>query len=233
MPFSSRHTSHSYEAEIQELRAALAAMGERCRRALQTALTAVRTGSRELARQVVGLDRAVNDDEKAIDALTVRILALRQPVACDLRLLAMALKLVTDLERIGDEAVNIAERTEDGPLAASPETFLDLDRMGDEAQEMVKAALDAFLEGDDESAREVLLRDDIVDELYGKTMRAMEEYMRIHPAEVPSALCVMSVAKYLERVADHATNVAEEVIFMVRGDDVRHAKSVGTMRALG
>jgi phosphate transport system protein len=233
MPFSSRHTSHSYEAEIQELRAALSAMGDRCRRALQTALTAVRTGSQDLARQVIGLDRAVNEDEKAIDALTVRILALRQPVACDLRLLAMALKLVTDLERIGDEAVNIAERAEDGPLAASPETFLDLDRMGDEAQRMVASALDAFLDGDDESAREVLLRDDIVDELYGKTMRGMEEYMKAHPAEVPSALCVMSVAKYLERVADHATNVAEEVIFMVRGDDVRHAKSVGAIRAHG
>ncbi len=233
MPLTVRHTSHSYESEIQELRAALVTMGERCRRALRTALTAVRTGSRELAREVIGLDRAVNEDEKAIDALTVRILALRQPVACDLRLFAMALKLVTDLERIGDEAVNIAERTEDGPLAADPETVLDLDRMGDEAQEMVASALQAFLDGDDAGARAVLLRDDVVDELYGKMMRAMEEYMTAHPAEVPSALCVMSVAKYLERVADHATNVAEEVIFMVRGDDVRHAKSVGAIRALG
>ena len=96
MPFNSRHTSHSYESEIQELRAAIGAMGQRCSRALGTALMAVRTGSRELARQVVGLDRAVNEDEKAIDALTVRILALRQPVACDLRLLTMSLKLVTD-----------------------------------------------------------------------------------------------------------------------------------------
>jgi phosphate transport system protein len=231
MPFTSRHTSHSYEAEIQELREALVAMGARCRNALGTALEAVRTGSRELARQVAGLDRAVNEDEKAIDALTVRILALRQPVACDLRLLTMSLKLVTDLERIGDEAVNIAERAEDGPLAASPATICDLDQMGTEAQRMVASALEAFLEGDDDRAREVLLRDDVVDALYGKTMRAMEEYMRAHPAQVPSALCVMSVAKYLERVADHATNVAEEVIFMVRGDDVRHAKSVGAIRA--
>jgi phosphate transport system protein len=231
MRFKSRHTSHSYDAEIEQLREALAAMGERCRRALEIALTAVKTGSRDLARQVVGLDRAVNDDEKAIDALTVRILALRQPVACDLRLLAMSFKLVTDLERIGDEAVNIAERVEDGPLAADPETVHDLEQMGVEAQRMVASALEAFLEGDDAGAREVLLQDDVVDELYGKTMRAMEEYMRVHPAEVPSALCVMSVAKYLERVADHATNVAEEVIFMVRGDDVRHAKSVGAIRS--
>jgi phosphate transport system protein len=233
MPLATRHTSHSYEAEINELRAALSAMGDRCRGALRTAATAVRTGSRELARQVIGLDRAVNDDEKAIDALAVRILALRQPVACDLRLLAMALKLVTDLERIGDEAVNIAERAEDGPLSANEETFADLDRMMEVSQQMVASALDAFLEGDDAGARAVLLRDDIVDELYGKTMRAMEAYMTEHPTEVPSALCVMSVAKYLERVADHATNVAEEVIFMVRGDDVRHAKSVGTIRAVG
>ena len=105
--------------------------------------------------------------------------------------------------------------------------------MGEHAQAMVASALEAFLEGDDVGARAVLLQDDVVDALYGKTMRAMEEYMKTHPAEVPSALCVMSVAKYLERVADHATNVAEEVIFMVRGDDVRHPKSVGALRALG
>jgi phosphate transport system protein len=232
MSSAPRHTSHSYEAEMEQLRSALAAMGDRCRRALRTAVKAVRTGSIELAGEVKRLDRAVNEDEIAIDALTVRILALRQPVACDLRLLAMAFKLVTDLERIGDEAVNIAERAEDGPLAAAPETFADLDRMADEAQRMVAAALDAFLDGDEAGARAVLLNDDVVDELYGKTMRATEEYMRTHPKEVPSALCVMSVAKYLERVADHATNVAEEVIFMVRGDDVRHAKSVGSLRVL-
>ena len=162
----------------------------------------------------------MNEDEKAIDALTVRILALRQPVACDLRLLAMALKLVTDLERIGDEAVNIAERAEDGPLAADPETFADLDRMGDEAQRMVASALEAFLEGDDvDRAREVLLRRrHRRQSSMGRRCGGMEEYMKAPiPPEVPSALCVMSVAKYLgERVADHATNVAEEVIFMVR-----------------
>ena len=230
MSSAPRHTSHSYESDMEQLRAALAAMGDRCRCALGAALRAVRTGSRELALEVRGLDRAVNDDEMAIDALTVKILALRQPVACDLRMLAMALKLVTDLERIGDEAVNIAERAEQGPLAGDPQTFADLDRMGEEAQRMVAAALDAFLSGDEARARAVLLNDDVVDELYGRTMRASEEYMKTHPAEVPSALCTMSVAKYLERVADHATNVAEEVIFMVRGDDVRHAKSVGALR---
>jgi phosphate transport system protein len=206
-------------------------MGERCRVALRTALEAFRTGSPDLAQQVRQIDRRVNGDEMAIDALTLRILALRQPVASDLRFLTMALKLVTDLERIGDEAVNIADRVEDGRCAIETESYAAIERMSDEAQAMVSSALDAFLAGDEDRAKAVLVQDDVVDELYGSTMRAMEEYMMAHPTEIRAALSVMSVAKYLERIADHATNIAEEVVFMVRGEDVRHHKSVGAIRA--
>jgi phosphate transport system protein len=226
MPFATGHTSRAFEGELDELRAATVAMGERCRLALRTALEAFRTGSMDLAREVRELDRLVNHDEMEIDALTLRILALRQPVASDLRLLTMALKLVTDLERIGDEAVNIADRVEDGRCSIPPETHAALDEMSEEAQRMVTAALEAFIDGDVERAEEVLVRDDVVDALYGQTMRGMEAYMAAHPAEIRAALCVMSVAKYLERIADHATNIAEEVVFVVRGEDVRHYGSV-------
>jgi phosphate transport system protein len=231
MSFAFGHTSHAFEAELKELRAATVAMGDRCRRALSKALEAFRGGSHDLAREVRQLDSQVNRDEMAIDALTLRILALRQPVASDLRFLAMALKLVTDLERIGDEAVNIADRVEDGHCAIGGESYAAIERMSDEAQKMLSAALDAFLEGDEERAQAVLVQDDVVDDLYGKTMRGVEEYMMAHPTEIRAALSVMSVAKYLERIADHATNIAEEVVFMVRGEDVRHRKSVGSMSA--
>jgi phosphate transport system protein len=216
------HTSKAFESELDELRAATIGMGQRCRLALRTALEAFQSGSHELAAKVRELDREVDRDEVEIDALTLRILALRQPVASDLRLLAMALKLVTDLERVGDEAVNIADRVEDGRCALPDEISAALDEMSDEAQHMLSSALVAFVDGDEARAKEVLVRDDIVDELYGQTMRGVEQYMMAHPSEIRGALCVMSVAKYLERVADHATNIAEEVVFVVRGEDVRH-----------
>jgi phosphate transport system protein len=220
-----------YEAEMEELRSSVVAMGDRCQRALRTGLEAFRSGSAESAQAVEDIDRLVDADEMAIDALVIRILALRQPVASDLRLLAMTLKLVTDLERIGDEAVNIADRATDGRCHVGADVYDALERMSSEAQRMVAGALEAFVREDGERAREVLRDDDVVDELYGKTMRAVESYMMQTPAEVPGALCIMSVAKYLERVADHATNIAEEVIFVVQGEDVRHHGSVAALEA--
>jgi phosphate transport system protein len=219
---AARHTSRAYEADLRELREAAVAMGDLCRQALGTALEAFWGGSRERAAQVDEIDRRIDASEMAIDALVVRILATRQPVASDLRLLAMTLKLVTDLERIGDEAVNIAERAVDERCEPDPTTREALERMATETQAMLSAALDAFVSGDAERAEEVLVRDDVVDELYGQTMRDMERFMMKHPAQIRAGLSMMSMAKYLERVADHATNVAEEVIFVVRGDDVRH-----------
>jgi phosphate transport system protein len=229
-----QHTSRAYESEVQQLRAAAAKMGERCRDALRLSVEAFLTASHETAAherakrvaEVKRLDQRVDEDEKEIDALALQILALRQPVASDLRLLMTALKLVTDLERIGDEAVNIAERAEQGPCGARGNAYDDLKRMSELTQGMVSAALQAFVEGNQERARQVILQDDEVDELYGGTLRAVEDYMKAHPVEISSALCVISVAKYLERVADHATNIAEEVIFMVRGEDVRHLGSL-------
>jgi phosphate transport system protein len=224
MPAS--HTSRDFEAELRELRAHALAMGARCERALQLALDAFWAGSKEKASDVERLDRQINADEMAIDALVLRVLALRQPVAYDLRFLATALKLVTDLERIGDEAVNIAERAKEG-LGGMARTQVkeELRRMCDIAQQMLRDALDAFVGGDAPRAESVLERDDAVDALYGDILRAMMTFMKNNSEEVPEGTRVMSVAKYLERVADHATNIAEEVIFMVRGEDVRHYRT--------
>ena len=222
------HTSRDFESELRELRATTLAMGARCERSLRLSLEAFWKGSRELAAEVKDLDRHIDRDEMEIDALVLRVLALRQPVAHDLRVLTTALKLVTDLERIGDEAVNIAERAEDRVGWGERVGALDLARgdlksMSESAQQMLRDALDAFVDGEVERAERVRRGDDAVDHLYGKTLISMTEYMSAHTDEIPAAIGVIKVAKYIERVADHATNIAEEVIFMVRGEDVRHA----------
>jgi phosphate transport system protein len=221
----SSHTSRDFESELRELRANALAMGARCERSLRLALDAFWKASPELTREVKELDRHIDRDEMEIDALVLRILALRQPVAYDLRFLATALKLVTDLERIGDEAVNIAERAEEELGKARDLARSHLKDMAEHAQEMLRDALDAFVEGDVTRADQVLRGDDAVDELYGRTLRDMMAYMADHAEEIPHAIRIIKVAKYIERVADHATNIAEEVIFMVRGEDVRHLRT--------
>jgi phosphate transport system protein len=218
------HTSRDFESELRELRANALAMGARCERSLRLALEAFWLGSSERAGEVKELDRRIDRDEMEIDALVLRILALRQPVAYDLRLLATALKLVTDLERIGDEAVNIAERAEEGHGNAKELVKGHLKEMADQAQQMLRNALDAFVEGEAARAEQVMAGDDAVDELYGRILREMMSYMANHANEIPAAVRVIKVAKYIERVADHATNIAEEVVFMVRGEDVRHLR---------
>ena len=167
MPPPQAHTSRDFESELRELRAHSLAMGARCERALQLALKAFWEGSAQLAAEVEELDRHIDRDEMDIDALVLRILALRQPVAYDLRFLAGALRLVTDLERIGDEAVNIAERAKEEHGTAKDKVRGELKTMGEQAQEMLRDALDAFVQGEATRAEQVLVRDDAVDELYG------------------------------------------------------------------
>jgi phosphate transport system protein len=197
-------------------------MGARCERSLRLALEAFWTGGDKLAAEVKELDKKIDRDEMDIDALVLRILALRQPVAYDLRVLATALKLVTDLERIGDEAVNIAERAEEAHGSSKEKASAELHQMADLAQQMLRDALDAFVEGDVTRASQISQRDDAVDALYGEILRSVTTHMASHPEEVLPSVRVIKVAKYIERIADHATNIAEEVIFMVQGDDVRH-----------
>ena len=219
------HTSRDFESELRELRAHSLAMGARCERALQVALAAFWEGSAPLAAEVEEIDRHIDRDEIDIDALVLRVLALRQPVAYDLRFLAGALRLVTDLERVGDEAVNISERAKESHGTAKDRVRDELGAMGEQSQEMLREALEAFVQGETSHAERVLARDDAVDELYGRVIRAMTDFMSQHPTEAGEAIRVIHVAKYLERVADHATNIAEEVIFMVRGEDVRHVRT--------
>jgi len=216
------HTSHEFESELRELRGHLLAMSARCERALVEAVTAFVDRDQPKADAVRALDERIDRDEMDIDELALRILALRQPVAYDLRFLTTTLKFVTDLERIGDEAVNIAERVSEVVTARELPPHGEIQAMAQHAQSMLRDALDAFVDGDTAKAESVLGRDEAVDRMYGTVLRNAFEWMRGHPDAIPCGQAVASVAKYIERVADHATNLAEHVVFMVRGDDVRH-----------
>jgi phosphate transport system protein len=225
------HSSRDFETELRELRAHILAMGARCERIVGLAFDGFLKGTSDIERDVVALDAQIDRDELEIHALIMRILALRQPVADDLRFLATALRLITDLERIGDEAVNIAERAVKEDSEVKRLVGNELGAMAGAALDMLHLALDAFVRGDDEQADRVLECDDDVDRRCATVIATMTTYISEHADEVHSGLRVVRVAKLLERIADHATNVAEEDIFMVRGDDVRHGRWRLTARA--
>jgi phosphate transport system protein len=217
------HSSRDFETELKELRAHLLAMGARCERIVGLAFEGFRDHTSDLMPQVTALDVQIDRDELEIHALILRILALRQPVADDLRFLAAALRLITDLERVGDEAVNIAERAvEEGHVC--PLVVDELGLMAAVVREMLHLAIEGFVTGDDARAAYVLERDDDVDTSYASIIRTLTGWMSDHPGDLRCGLCAIRVAKYLERIADHATNVAEADIFMVRGEDVRHGQ---------
>ena len=199
-------------------------MGARCERIVALAFDGYLKGTRHAMQEVAALDAQIDRDELEIHALILRILALRQPVADDLRFLATALRLITDLERVGDEAVNIAERADEEDSEATRLVSDELGRMADCALDMLHLALDAFVRGDDDQADRILGCDDDVDQRCAAIIAGMIAWMPGHASEIRCGLRAIRVAKYLERIADHATNVAEEVIFMVRGDDVRHGQ---------
>ncbi len=217
-----KHTDREYENELATLRERVILMGAAVEQMLGVSLDAFERREIELAQRVIDNDDRIDQLEIEIDKLCLRILALRQPVASDLRFITMALKVVTDLERSGDLAVNISERVvELGSFATVPAHDV-IGRMGSLAQGMLRDALDAFVSGDALKAQLVLERDNSVDALYEQLFPTLGAMMRANPEHVEPATRLQSIGKYVERLADHATNIAELVIFMVRGQDVRH-----------
>jgi len=219
------HTDKAYEAELTTLREQLLEMGGLVEAAIAGSVRAVVERDATLAEQIRQKDRVVNRMEVAIDQSCRRILALRQPAASDLRFITTALKIVTDLERMGDLAVNIAERAADLAQAPALRPLHDLAKLAGLSEAQLKRALDAFVTGDAEEAEEVLKGDDHLDALYLKIFQELLGLMMEDPRSIRRATSLMFVAKHLERFGDHATNLAEMVIFMVRGTDVRHPRS--------
>ena len=226
------HTDREYEQELQDLRDQLLLMGARVEQMIFRAMQAFRSGDKDLARGVIQEDVKVDQLEKDIDEHCILILAKRQPVASDLRFLTTALKIVTDLERIGDLAANIAERATE--FSGDPVMSLrpSLEQMAEAAHGMVTDALKAFMERDALRAEAVMRRDTTVDEAYAHLFPELMNIMMNNPGSVYSAQRLQSVGKYLERIADHATNVAEDVIFYLEALDVRHSRPPSALRAL-
>lgn len=216
------HTDRDYEQDLDTLRQSLLLMAGRVEVMIADAVRALVEQDSALAHKTIQADRRVNKAEVDIDELCLVIIAKRQPMARDLRFVALALKMVTDLERIGDLAVNICERAVDLASVAGPKNYGDIPRMAVLVQRMVRDAMDAFVNSDSERAERVMLADDEVDEIYHQVFRALLSVMIQDPASVERNMHMQSVAKYLERIGDHATNLAENVIFMVRAKDVRH-----------
>jgi phosphate transport system protein len=218
----SQHTSKAYEHELRTLREKILHMGSLVEEMIQKGALALTSRDTALAKTTMKLDRRINRLECEVDELAMRILATRQPVASDLRFLTTALKIVTDLERIGDLGVNICERVielnEEPPL--SP--VQDLGSLSEEVIAVVHDALDALVARDVDKATELLSRDDVIDEHYTRIFQEVLGLMARDPTAIYRATRVQSIAKYLERIADHAMNVAETVVFLVKGKDIRH-----------
>lgn len=219
---SQTHIHKDYEEELDDLRQRLLTMAGRIEEMIANSMKSLIGRDVDLAEQTIASDHRVNRDEMEIDELCLVILAKRQPMAGDLRFITTALKMVTDMERIGDLAVNICQRTID--LSKLPELgpYQDIPEMADHVKAMVKEAIDAFIDRDVHAAQAVIERDDLVDELYHTVNRELIEMMREEDDIVQAATHVQAIAKHLERMADHTTNLAEQVIFLVRGKDIRH-----------
>jgi len=220
------HTDRVFEEHLGTLRTSILEMGGLVEDQIAQAVRALTERDAALARITVDRDHTVNRYDVEIDGLCLKALALHQPAARDLRLITTALKITTDLERIGDLAVQIAERALE--LAEEPpiKPYIDLPRMAERARDMVHRSLDAFVREDPELALRVCAADDEIDSLHEQLFRELLSYMVEKPSTISRAMRLLFVSKSLERVGDHATNIAEMVIFMVKGRDIRHLDTV-------
>ncbi len=219
------HTDKSYEAELRTLRERLLEMGGLVEQAIVASVRAITERDSALAERVKQGDREINRMEVDIDNQCRRILALRQPAASDLRFITTALKIVVDLERMGDLAVNVAERALDLNQAPPLGPVHELAKIAELAEAQLRKALDAFVTGDAAKAEEVMGGDELIDALYLKIFNDMLARMMEESRIIRRATAVIFAAKHLERFGDHATNLAEMVVYMVRGTDVRHPAS--------
>lgn len=213
---------HHFEEEMQALKNRLLNMGALVEERVHDATHALIERRLDTAERIIGSDQDVNDLQIEIDDRCLRLLALQQPMASDLRLITAAMKINADLERIGDQAVNIAEQVV-RILAHPPlKPIIDLPRMAEISERMTRESLDAFVRKDAKLARSILARDDEVDQLKDQVFRVLLTYMMADPGTIERALGLILISRHLERIADHATNIAEDVIFVVEAKDVRH-----------
>lgn len=216
------HTSKEFDAELRTLRERLCTMGGRAEQQITLAMQALTERDDELARKVVENDAALDRDESEIDELALQILATRQPVASDLRFITMALKFVTDLERIGDNAAGIAKRAMELNHLPALDAAPDLRQLFGLVHKNLRAALDSFVAKDADRATAVIQADVEIDKRNASMFAELLAHVATDPATVTRVLPLTSVCRYLERIGDHVKNLAEEVVYMVKAQDVRH-----------
>jgi phosphate transport system protein len=215
-------TQRHFDEELAELKAKLVRMAGLAEDQIDKALAALVKRDSALARQVIERDHKVNALDVEIDEDCIRLLALHQPAARDLRLVTTAMKIATELERISDLAENVCERAIELNEEPQLKPYIDIPRMGNLARIMVKESIDAFVKEDAVLARKVLADDDFVDELMEQLFRELLSFMLEDPHTISRAIRLSFIAKYLERMADHATNIAELVVYLVEGRIIRH-----------
>lgn len=215
-------TRSRFQSGLDELKDRLTEMSIAADRSIELAVEAYLSRDREIVEEVFKLERQTNSFQRQIDQLAIDLLAMQQPMAVDLRFITACMKINADLERVGDQAVNIAECALTEINLPKLQLPVDMGRMATTAAGMIRRALDSFIGANAELAEAVLIMDDVVDRMNREIFVSMASLMRSNPNAVDQALDAVVVARNLERVADHATNIAEDVIFWVRGSDVRH-----------
>jgi phosphate transport system protein len=211
-----------FDEELLQLKGRVLKMGAMVETAIKDSVRSLVERDNDVAKGVIEKDHQVNALDVDIDEESIRLIALRQPKAVDLRFLTTAMKITSDLERMGDLAVNIAERALELNEEPLLKPYIDIPRMSQLAQGMTRDALDAFVKKDKKLAMDVIMRDDEVDDLKQEVLNELLFFMMQDPATASRAMKISFVAQYLERIADHATNIAEMVIYLVAGKIIRH-----------
>lgn len=211
-----------FDEELMQLKGKVLKIGAMVEAAIRDSVHSLVDRNNELARKVIEHDHQINALDVEIDDESIKLIALRQPKAGDLRFITTAMKITTDLERMGDLAVNIAERALELNEEPILKPYIDIPRMSQLAQGMTRDALDAFVKRDKKLAMDVIMRDDEVDDLKHEVLRELLFFMVQDPTTASRAMKISFVAQYLERIADHATNIAEMVIYLVAGKIIRH-----------
>ena len=211
-----------FQKELVQLKENLLKMATLVEETIRDSIVALMNRDPDMIKRTMEQEDKINIMENSIDEMCLKLLALRQPLAADLRFITSAMKIVTDLERMGDQAINIAERAASLNLEPQLKPYIDIPRMAEIVQTMVKDVLDAFVNRNSKLARSVCERDDLVDGLNDQVHRELLTYMMSDPKTIPRAVHLMIVSRCLERIADHATNIAEDVIFMVDALVIKH-----------
>jgi len=222
----SQHTDKRYEEDLKKLREDILYMGGLVEDQIQKSVSSLVERDSALAETIIERDHEVNRLDVEIDDLCIQLLALHQPAARDLRFITTALKITTDLERIGDMAVNICERALELNEEPQLKPYIDIPRMARTSERMIRESLDAFVREDTDLALKVCKDDQEVDDLNSQIFRETISFMIEDPHTINRAMKISSISKYLERIADHATNIAEMVVFMVKGKSIRHMKVI-------